>query len=78
MPQRCGWRRGGGVPLAPWRSGGAAGAAVEGRRWHRGGVEVRLAPRWRAPLAPWRGGGAAGAAVEGACRRDQYTYRRWR
>ena len=30
MPQRCGWCRGGGVPLAPWRGGGAAGAAVEG------------------------------------------------
>ena len=88
MPQRCGWRRGGGVPLAPWRGGGAAGAAVEGacrrdqclirggishpstfppfhaassrnaaavaavewRRWRRGGVEVRLAPQWRAPV----------------------------
>ena len=32
MPQRSGWRRGG------------------GRRWHRGGVEVRLAPQWRAPV----------------------------
>ena len=29
MPQRSGWRRGGEVPLAPWRGGGAAGAAVE-------------------------------------------------
>ena len=29
---------------------GAAGAAVERCRWHRGGVEVRLAPQWRAPV----------------------------
>lgn len=28
----------------------AAGAAVEGRRWRRGVVEVRLAPRWSAPV----------------------------
>ena len=67
MPQRCGWCRGGGVPLAPWRGGGAAGAAVEGCRWHRGGVEVRLVPRWRGAVGTvegWRCGWRRGGGVE--------------